>query len=666
VAFLAAGGPVTAAETKSDPKSKAAIKPWLELISGTDAHWLRNAFKAADLRRWKTVTSYGQKIKDPLARKLVTWRRLTVQGTGSNFAEIDQFLAENPEWPRRRRLLRRAEELIPPGMPAEDAMVWFGGREPESATGLTRLGEAHLALGEGDMGREIIRKAWIEGNFPRAQARRFYNKHRKILSMTDNIKRLDRLLWQGRYGPARRMTYLAPADWQRLAQARYSLRRRTGNVDYLISKVPPHLTNHPGLVFERLRWRRRKNKDNAVDLAQSLPAALPHAEIWWDERSTLARRAITKGRITDAYRIASRNGLKPGTAAFAEAEWLSGWISLRFLKEPAKAFEHFNRMYEAVKFPVSISRGAYWAGRAAEAQGKDELAVGWYRKAAAHPLSYYGQLAFARLRPGTSLKLPGVVNLPTDPNTEFDTHELVRAILILGDIAAHDQVGYFVRQLMEISEKPQWWARVARLARLTGRPDLSIRIAKKAARNGTPLPREAFPVLKPPALPAHADGIPPEVPLVLAVIRQESAFRVSAKSHAGARGLMQLMPATAKSVAKRLKQRFSRVRLSSSPKYNMTLGQAYLASVLKEFKGSYVLALASYNAGPHRARKWIKRNGDPRDKDVDSIDWVELIPFDETRNYVQRVLENLQIYRLGLSKTEIALGLEDDLHVSGN
>ncbi|MDD9878821.1 MAG: lytic transglycosylase domain-containing protein [Magnetovibrio sp.] len=635
-------------------------------LSDADALWTRNAFKAAGLGRWKTVGSFARRIQDPLARKLVVWRRLTGNSLGADFGEINQFLNDNPAGPRRERLRRRAEEAMPPGM-APDAIVrWFGDREPVSGSGRIRLGAAHLALGQTALGEAMIRAAWIDGNFPKRQARAFYKRYKRLLSQADHIKRMDRLLWTGRYGAARRMMFLVPKPWQGLAMARMSLRRRTGNVDFLISKVPKELLDHPGLVYERLRWRRRKNKDSAIELAKSLGAGLPYAEKWWEERAVLARRALRKGHVTDAYRIAERHGIKPGGAAYAEAEWLSGWIALRFLNEAETAETHFEHMFEAVNYPVSIARGAYWRGRAAEARGKADDAVTWYRKAADHPLTYYGQLAFARLRPGRSLKLPGVVKLPDGPLEAFDAHELVKVIGILADIGAHDHVRHFVNRLMELSSEPLWWARTARLAGLSGRPDLSIRIAKKADRSGTPLPREAFPVLKLPPLPeTHVNG-PVEVPLVLAVIRQESAFRITALSHAGARGLMQIMPATAKVVSKGLKMRYSRVRLTSSPKYNLTLGHAYLADLVKEFNGSYVLALAGYNAGPHRARRWIKQHGDPRKAEVDSIDWVEMIPFDETRNYVQRVLENLQIYRLGLAKTEIALGLEEDLHFSSN
>jgi soluble lytic murein transglycosylase len=637
------------------------------ILSDADTLLMRGALKAAAKQHWKTVRSRASRVRNPIARKLITWRRLTGDGVTPTFDEAEKFLVENPDWPRHERLLRRAEQALPVSWKAERVVSWFGTREPLSALGAARLGAAEQFMGETEKGLARIRGAWIEGDFSRAQSRAFYKRFRKILTPADHLARLDRLLWDGRHSAARRLLPLVDKSWQRLAQARIALRRRAGNVDALIKRVPEALKSHAGLVYERLRWRRRKNLDTALELAKTLEKELPQAEMWWEERAILARRALRKGHVTDAYHIAKNNGLLPGGASHAEAEWLSGWIALRFLKDHDAAFQHFKRMHGAVKYPVSIARGAYWAGRAKESGGHMKRAVHWFGKAADHPLTYYGQLAFARLWPGKSLKLPSAVDLSEASMKVFDNHEIVKVIRILGDLAAHDLVRYFIRSLMVLSEDPQWWARTAQLARLSGRPDLSIRIANKADRNGTPLLRnEAFPILTLPKLPKTATSSPPEVSLALAMIRQESAFRITARSHAGAQGLMQIMPATAKVVSKGLKMRYSRLRLVTSPEYNMTLGQSYLGDLLKQFRGSYVLALVGYNAGPHRARRWIKSHGDPRNPDVDAVDWVEIIPFDETRDYVQRVLENLQIYRLVLSKAEVALGLEGDLHLSHN
>jgi soluble lytic murein transglycosylase len=639
-----------------------------ESLSDADALWTRNALKAAKLSRWETAGKFANRVTHPLAAKLLQWRRLSAGVKDVTFADVDQFLAENPDWPYRHRLLRQAERLMSFDFGRDETLIWFAERGSVSAAGAMRLGAAHMAAGEANKGRAMIRSAWVDGNFTKADENALYRRFKRHLTRQDHIRRMDRLLWDGKSSAARRMLYKVPDDWKKLAQARYSLRRRRGNVDFLISKVPANLQDNLGLKYERLRWRRRKGKENAIDLLRGLPDDLPRPELWWREKASMARKVLRKGHITEAYEMAKSHGLKPGGAAYADAEWLAGWISLRFLKDFEVARAHFQAMHGAVEYPISLARAAYWAGRALEAKGNDEGAVDWYRKAAVNPLTYYGQLAFAHLRPGRSLELPAAFATSAEPAEAeaFETHDLVQVARILHDVGAADAIKPFILKLFEISDTPTWRTMTAKLARDTGRPDLGILVAKRANRVGQPMPVVGYPVLDPPPLPRTAKSPAPEVPLTLAVIRQESAFRVGAKSHANARGLMQIIPPTARTVSKGLKMRFSRVKLMTDPKYNMTLGQSYLGGLMQDYKGSAVLALSAYNAGPHRVKRWIKAHGDPRDADVDAIDWVEMIPFTETRNYVQRVLENLQVYRVRLAETEVALGLADDLHFSEN
>lgn len=558
-------------------------------------------------------------------------------------------------------MLKRAEQLIKPNLSPGDIVAWFGEREPISATGRGRLAGALLALKQEENAVRIIRKTWIGDNFPRAEEKAFYKKFRKYMTRDDHIGRLDRLLWEGKSSAAKRMLPKVNKTWTALAMARIHLRARSGNVDRLISKVPKSLKNHAGLAFERLKWRRRKSKDNVFEIIENIPDDLIRPDIWWPERATLARRALRKGLISVAYKATNNHGLTQG-ANYAEAEWMAGWISLRFLKEHEAAFTHFENMYKSVKFPVSLSRGAYWAGRAKEAKGDKEAATKWYKRASQFPTAYYGQLAFAKLRPGDSLPIGAGPALDPVVDPAFENHELVQVVRMLHKVKQHDLIRPFIRHLYDLNDDPVWRLRTARLAKNSNRPDLSVWIAKRSSRDGVELPTASYPELSPPSLPRKLGFKRPETPFVLALIRQESQFRTDAKSPVGARGLMQLMPRTARNVSKSAKLRYSSRRLTKDPNYNMTLGQVYLSRLLKSHDNSYVLALASYNAGPSRAKRWVKEFGDLRDKDVDAIDWIEMIPFDETRNYVQRVLENLQVYRTRLADTEIALALESDLH----
>jgi soluble lytic murein transglycosylase len=304
--------------------------------------------------------------------------------------------------------------------------------------------------------------------------------------------------------------------------------------------------------------------------------------------------------------------------------------------------------------PISVARGAYWAGRAAEAKG-DPASTRWYTAAAKHQATYYGQLAAFRM--GNSAP-PKLVPEPTPSKQEiaaFDKKEIVRAARMLDQLGERDRMKPFVLRLSDLAKSPTEHALAARLAEEMGRLDLSVSLAKRASYVGVPLMQHGYPVLQ-----MDRGGLA-EKPLVLAMTRQESAFDVAAVSRAGARGLMQLMPTTAKEVAKQQGLPYNADRLLSDPTYNLTLGRAFLDGLLERFSGSYVLSVAAYNAGPARVWQWVQQFGDPREPNVDVIDWIELIPFNETRSYVQRVLENLQVYRVRLGDTQLAFSLHEDL-----
>ncbi len=631
-------------------------------LSAEEADVFKAALKAVDENGRKRPLALGRKIKDPLARKILQWARLKKPDPKAKFTEIAAFMAANPDWPDRQRLQRQAEEAMTSKTPDDVVLAWFANHVPISGYGMARLGVALVAEGEEEEGRKILRDAWIRGNFTKVRERAFYKRNRRLLTLDNHRRRLDRLLWEGRYWPARRMLWKVKPDYRALSLARMMLRHRRGNVDTAIAKVSDELKNHPGLIYERVRWRRRKGKDaSALDLMEKLPGDLVHPERWWVECQVLTRRALQKGHVTDAYRIVKGHGLESGSA-FAEAEWLAGWIALRFLGDAELAMIHFQTMYQSVKYPVSIARSTYWTARALEAQGAPELAKMWHRIAAKYPTTYYGQLSLARLHPGASLTLSSNPEAGEEEKKAFEAHELVRVVRMLGQASDYDRLRPIILRLDEMAETPGWRRLTGELARENKRPDLAVLVAKRAHRDGLNFLDIAFPMLFLPLMNQRSGKPPIEAPLILAVVRQESAFNVKAKSPANAQGLMQLLPRTAYEVAKRLRVRFSRRRLTTDGVYNLTLGQAYLSELMREFKGSLVLALAAYNAGSSRVRRWIRKYGDPREANTDSIDWVEIIPFNETRNYVQRVLENLQVYRRRLAQTEVALTLENDLH----
>lgn len=643
----------------------APLSAAADMLATADAKQAKAAFKAMDKNDWRRVPRYEKRIKDPLAKKLIRWFRYTRPGTRASFPELARFVTENPDWPKPGRLLRRTEEAITFNSAPDAVLDWFAAHPPVSTEGKVRLGEALLKAGQIEKARVVLRDAWVNGSFGKGQEKNFYRRHRKLLTYGDNVERLDRLLWEGRNGPSRRMLWKVRGVHRLLGEARWLLRQRRGNVDKAIARIPKEARNDPGLVYERVRWRRRKGKTkSATELLLSWDGDMGEPTRWWTERSILARKALAGGHVTEAYRMVSAHGLRPGGAEYAEAEWLAGWIKLRFLRDKAEALQHFQKMFQAVRYPISRSRGAYWAGRAAEALGHQDWAYLWYRTAAHHPTTYYGQLAIARLAPGQKLALPPEPEPNPNEIAAFVGDELVRASRMLAELGQNDRLRPFIRELAEHGEDPGWKVLTAKLARRLGRVDLAISTAKRAGLDGRVYAEAGYPV---PALPrikarkARAAAKRVEEPLVLSMIRQESLFHDKAKSRAGARGLMQLMPKTAYRVSKRLGLKYSKRRLTENPAYNLTLGQAYLAEMLEEFNGSYVLAIAAYNAGPSRARAWVRANGDPRDDEVEVVDWVEMIPFSETRDYVQRVLENLQVYRHRLTEAETVVALESDL-----
>lgn len=642
-----------------------AKKPDIAVPEGVlgiaDAKAAKKAFQAAEKNNWKAARRTARKIKDPLTIKMFKWFGLRSRSPDATFAEISAFIADNPDWPSNKTLRTNAEAAMLRNLDPYKLLDWFDKYPPVSTDGWVSYAWALLKTGRKDKARSVIRDIWINRNFAKHPEKSFYRNYRRYLTSDDHVKRLERLLWEGRNWPVRRMLWKVKPELRAMAEARLMLRHKFGNVDTAIAKVPAALKNHPGLVYERLRWRRSKGRyEDAADLLVKSLDTSTRPDLWARERTLLARMALAKGNITDAYRLASPIDIAEGPE-YADAEWLAGWIALRFLKEPKIALKHFIAMFEGVKYPISRARGAYWASRAAAATGDSRGADMWQRIAARRQTTYYGQLAGNELGANTLSALPQPPDIPADQLAEFNNLELVRVLEIATQIGARDPIRPFFRALANKKQTPAWRSMTAALANRLKRPDQAIAIAKRASRDGSELIEAGYPELTPPALLTRTIDTPVEIPLVLAMIRQESAFYASAKSHANARGLMQILPRTASRVARLLRIPYSRDRLIEDPEYNMIIGQAYMSGLLDEFDGSYVLSLAAYNAGPSRARRWTRKYGNPGSDNVDAVDWVELIPFKETRNYVQRVLENLQVYRRRLAGSEVAETLHKDL-----
>lgn len=639
--------------------SSAAQAQSESAISRDDRLAYSKAFAAAEKRQWSTTLEAAAQGSNGLATNYFRWRFYTQPGATPSFEEIASFIDSHLDWPRQARMLRNAEALLQKRPESNDLFVlgWFGRYPPISTTGKVRLAEAQMRNGLHDKGYKLLREAWIEGNFARLDEHTLLRRHRQLFTQGDHADRLDRLLWDRRRGDARRLLPRVTKDLQALSLARIGLIESAGNVDTLIANVPETLRNNPGLAFERTRWRRNKGFDErAREILLEPRLHENRADKWWRERRIQVRKALYEGELTNAYVIATLSDLEPGGADYAEAEWLAGWIALRFMGEPGLALDHFARQHSAVFFPVSVSRAAYWAGRAAEDLEDPVLAAQWYEDAALYPLTYHGQLATERLDDAPRLTLSEEPAPTIAEADEFPDREMARITRLLNDLGESRRVDPFVMHLDSQVRTAGERVLVAVLAEAIGRRDLTVRVAKNAERDGVYLANRAYPVIDLPKTYVQDPA------LLLAISRQESAFDPQAVSHAGARGLMQLMPATARRTAKKIKVPYSVDKLTSDPQYNATLGSAHLRELLKNFDGNYVLAVAAYNAGGGRVRRWMRQSGDPRTEEVDAVDWIELIPFTETRDYVQRVMSNLQVYRSRLAQGgDIRLRLTEDL-----
>ena len=611
------------------------------------------ALAAADRGDWSAARARAAQARHPLADKLIRWHEYKSPSSGALFEEITRFIAANPNWPSPKTLRQRAEETIGPGVSDDAVLAWFADSPPRTPEGAQYHAEALLRAGQEQRADATIRRAWVNFAFPGNKDAELLKAHGPRLRPEDHWARLDRLIWDGQDDAARVQMDRVDGPARALAEARLRLRRQDRGAERFLALVPEALRGDPGLLYEQVRALRQAGQDeSARALLLQSPADLVRPDLWWSERAIQARRALAAGLISDAYKIAAMHSAANG-AAFAEGEWLAGWIALRFLNEPALARRHFETMGQRVQTKVSRARAHYWLGRAVEADGNIEAARLAYQDAARHPLFYYGQLATVR---AGEIKVRLVDPVPgIQDEAAFEKSELVRVVRVAAELGRKDLVDAFLDRLDETAGTAVEQALVIALAHEVARPDAAVKLARRAKRDDATFLSLGYPVIAVPGGPG------PEMALVLAMIRQESAFNQMAVSHAGARGLLQLMPATAKNVAQRLNLKFSPKKLTDDPYFNLTLGRHYLDQQLGDFGGSYILAAAAYNAGPSRVRQWLRANGDPRTGEIDAIDWVELIPFNETRDYVQRVIEGVQAYRWRLGDSQRLALIEYDL-----
>ncbi len=605
-----------------------------------DAANLRTALRLAAAQDWPGAQSAAT---GDIARDIVEWHRLRA-GDG-RLGEYEAFLARRATWPGLPKLHEAGEQAVARSTDPARVIAYFNGQPPETAKGALALIRAYLAIGQQAEAKAEATRAWVALAFDAMDQTLLLDQFADVLQVAHEV-RLDRLLWEGdRKGEVTRMLALVSADMAKLAQARMALQDEAANASALVTALPATVTDDAGLARDRFVWRMRKDRtDDALALIlerSSNAASLGQPEAWADRRAVLARLLMRAGRGAEAYSVAAGHQLTEG-ADFVDLEFLAGFIALRKLDDPATAATHFTRLQAAVATPISLSRALYWQGRAAEAAGNDALAEETYRAAARHMTAYYGQLAAERLGLPLDANLLSDARPPDWRQASFAGDSVLAAAKLL--LAAGDRTlaKRFVLHLGE-SLNAQELDQLADMALSMDEPHIALLIAKAAAERGIILPRAYFPM---PAM--VPDGLPVSRALALSIARRESEFEPTVISPAGARGLMQVMPGTAELMADETGLAFSVEKLTSDPAYNVAKGAAYLRVLIDEFGPSVAMIAAGYNAGPGRPRRWATEFGDPRDAGTDVIDWVETIPFTETRTYVMRVVESLVIYRAKL------------------
>ena len=602
---------------------------------------LRAALDAVTAQDWRGATAAAQGAGE-VGADIIEWHRLRA-GEG-RLGDYEAFLARRPDWPGLPLLREKGETAVARSTDPARILAYFGTGLPETAEGSLALIGALRALGRMAEAEAEAFRAWTELPFGPDTERQILSLYGAELTVAHEV-RLDRLLWQNRVAEAKRMLPRVSAGWQALAQARMALRADADGVNGLIDRIPAALQSDPGLAYERFDWRLRRDRDDdAADLiiAQSKSAnTLGDPAAWADRRAVLARALLRDGKPKAAYRVAASNQMTEGTD-YADLEFLAGFIALRQLGDADTALRHFRNLRAAVATPISVARAHYWEGRALLAAGNREAGRTALQTAAQHQTAYYGLLAAEAL--GMTLDDSLLSDRrPADwRNAGFARSSVLDAALLLaraGDRTLSKRFFLHLAESLDATELDQ----LADLALQIDEPHIAVLIGKQAAERGVILPRAYYPV---PAF-VPGDGLPVSRALALAISRRESEFDPAARSAADARGLMQVLPSTAKLVAPEVGLSYDPKRLHD-PAYNVRIGTGYLAQLVAQFGPSVALVASGYNAGPGRPKRWIEAFGDPRNPDVDVIDWVEMIPFTETRTYVMRVTESLVIYRAKL------------------
>ena len=586
--------PLIAGTKKTDTAKKS------KYYNKKDFEIAKKAISEMKQAKWPAALKTAKKARDKSVYNFIQWRHLLTKGNKASYYDYKTFIDKNEDYPRLGRVKYLAEHKLSTDTISPKKIIdWFGVDEPLSGFGKMILGESIILNGNTQKGISYIKEGWITAELSKSELRFYRKKFKKYLTADDYIKRADYLAWNNKYWDLKRLLRYLPKDYELLYTARQLLMSKSYGVDNAISKVPAKFKNDAGLNYDRLKWRRKRGRvDSSVEILVKIKNTkdyLVRPDKWWFEREIISRSLIYKKKYALAYKIASNHALTDGPE-YAAAEWMSGWIALSFLDDPLLAKDHFENFYNNVGYPISTSRGAYWLAKTYQKLGKNELANEWFGKASNFLTTYYGQLAFMELNPNQPFELSRDIEVSKEYRDYFFKKELVKTVYLLDELIEDKYTKHILRHLANDDINNGSEVLAAELATSIDRFDFAIQIAKIASYEKRFHNKYNYPII---STPNYINGRKiPDTAFILSIIRQESEFDLSANSHAGAKGLMQLMPYTAKVVAKQAKLPYSKSRLTRDAEYNINLGSHYIAGLILEYDGAYPFAIAAYNAGP--------------------------------------------------------------------
>jgi len=624
------------------PESKGRLET--KTLDNKDFEISKVVFDYVDRKQWKLALSDAQKMQDKTIFALVNWMYLIDPQSGASFNEYFIFIKNNKDWPRINRIKYLAEHKINFDNNTPSSIIeYFNNNPPLSGFGKLRLAEAFLENNQAEKSKSLVKNGFKDAELSKNDLRYFSKIFKKFLTQEDFALRADYFAYEAKYQDLRdTIGYLNP-DYQKLYNARAALFTKRSS-DNLIAQVPQYLKEDPGLIYDRIKWRRKKARfDDALTLLnQSASDSLERNQYLAKERLSIARDKIQDKEFKTAYEILKDHRLKEGSD-YAEIEWHLGWLALSFINQPDAALAHFLKMNAAVSYPISKARAAFWIGRTYKKLGQVNQANTWFKTGSQYGTTFYGQLSHKEIDEKKFL-INNSFKLSEEKYEEFKKNNpLAKSVIVLKELNRTKYTKDILRHLGDVDQNKtaEEISMAGVLAQEIERYDFAIQIAKNASYKNLNFLEISYPEIEIPKQIKDKKILDSSV--ILALIRQESEFDTSATSRVGAKGLMQIMPATARVLSKVTNIDFSREKLTRDKDYNLALGSYYISD-LDDLFGSQYLAFAAYNAGPNRVEKWIKTHGDPRKKQIDAIDFIELIPFHETRNYVQRVSENINVY----------------------